>query len=287
MSMPFRSPKPPARTAVINPTTAYMNRSRLIPACLLCLGALTLSAQEVKLNIPGQQTAAAPAAASAPAGGTTAPAPLFTESQMLEEFGWIVGKQLGLTELEFTKEQTDAVVKGIVAAAANRPAPYDYNQIGPQMETLMRGKQAAYLTKVRNQNLGEAKAFFERLKATNKNVVELPSGLRYEIVQPGKGAYPKPTDTVKVHYTGKLLNGTTFDSSVQRGEPVDIQLDQVIPGWAEGLQKINQGGKIRLYIPPDLAYGDSGQGAIPPGAVLVFDIELLDVKATPPAPAVK
>jgi FKBP-type peptidyl-prolyl cis-trans isomerase len=266
-----------------------MNRSRLIPACLLSLGALALSAQEVKLNIPGQQNAATPAAASAPAAtvpGVTPAAPAFTEPQILEEFGWVVGKQLGLTELEFTKEQTDAVVKGIVAAAANRPAPYDYNQIGPQMETLMRGKQAAYLTKVRNQNLGEAKAFFERLK-TNKNVIELPSGLRYEIVQPGNGAYPKATDTVKVHYTGKLLNGTTFDSSVQRGEPVDIQLNQVIPGWAEGLQKINQGGKIRLYIPPDLAYGDNGQGSIPPGAVLVFDIELLDVKATPPAPAAK
>jgi FKBP-type peptidyl-prolyl cis-trans isomerase len=266
-----------------------MNRSRLIPACLLSLGALALSAQEVKLNIPGQQNAAAPAAASAPAGavpGVTPPAPSFTEPQILEEFGWIVGKQLGLTELEFTKEQTDAVVKGIVAAAANRPAPYDYNQIGPQMDALMRNKQAAYLTKLRNQNLGEAKVFFERLKA-NKNVVELPSGLRYEIVQPGKGAYPKATDTVKVHYTGKLLNGTTFDSSVQRGEPVDVQLDQVIPGWAEGLQKINQGGKIRLYIPPDLAYGDNGQGSIPPGATLIFDVELLDVKATPPAPAAK
>jgi FKBP-type peptidyl-prolyl cis-trans isomerase len=265
-----------------------MNCSRLISACLLGLGALALSAQDVKLNMPGPQTA--PAAAGTPSvavpGVTPAAAPTFTEQQVLEEFGWFIGKQLGLTELEFTKEQTDAVVKGLVASAAGREAPYNIDQIGPQMDALMRNKQAAYLTKLRNQNLGEAKAFFQGLK-DNKNVVELPSGLRYEIVQPGTGAYPKATDTVKVHYTGKLLNGTVFDSSVQRGEPVDIQLDKVIPGWTEGLQKINQGGKIRLYIPPHLGYGDTGQGSIPPGAALIFDIELLGVGVTPPAPAAK
>jgi FKBP-type peptidyl-prolyl cis-trans isomerase len=262
-----------------------MNRSHLIPACLLMFGALALSAQEVKLNIPGPQSAAAPAAAGSPTvavPGATPPAPTFTEQQVLEEFGWFVGKQLGLAELDFSKEQTDSIVKGILAAAGGKEAPYAIEQIGPQMDTLMHKKQAVYLTKVRNQNLGEAKAFFEKLKE-NKNVVELPSGLRYEIVQPGTGAYPKPTDTVKVNYTGKLLNGTVFDSSVERKEPVEIQLDKVIPGWAEGLQKINQGGKIRLYIPPDLAYGDNAQGSIPPGATLIFDIELLEVGVTPAA----
>ena len=264
-----------------------MNCSRLISACLLGLGALALSAQEVKLNAAGTQTAAS-AGSSAPTvavpGVTPAAAPTFTEPQVLEEFGWAIGKQLGLTELEFTKEQTDAMVKGLLASAAGKEAPFNIEQIGPQMDALMRNKQAAYLAKLRNQNLNEARAFFQGLKS-NKSVVELPSGLRYEIVQPGSGAYPKPTDAVKVHYTGKLLNGTVFDSSVQRGQPVDIELDKVIPGWTEGLQKINRGGKIRLYIPPHLAYGDSGQGAIPPGAALIFDVELLEVGVTPPAPA--
>ena len=72
----------------------------------------------------------------------------------------------------------------------------------------------------------------------------------------GDGAAPKPTDTVKVHYTGTLIDGTVFDSSVQRNEPAEFQLDQVIPGWTEGLQKVNKGGKIKLYVPPQLAYGD-------------------------------
>ncbi len=262
-----------------------MKRFLLIPACLLGAGALTLSAQEVKLNLPGSQPA--PATTGAPAAtapAATAPAPKFTEQQIMEEFGWFIGKRLGLTELEFSKGQTDAMVKGLTAAAAGKDSPYDLEQIGPQMDALMQQKQASYLTKVRAQNLGEARAFFEKLKE-NKNVVELPDGLRYEILQAGKGAYPKPTDTVKVNYTGKLLNGTVFDSSTQRGGADEVQLDKVISGWTEGLQKINVGGKIRLYIPPDLAYGDNGSGGIPPGATLIFDIELLDVKPTAPATA--
>ena len=258
-----------------------MNRSHLILAGLLSLGALaTVSAQEVQLKIPAKQDATTPAAPAA------APAPVFTEQQILESFGWFVGKRLGLAELEFNKEQTDSVIKGLLTSATGKEAPYDLDKIGPQMDAFMQKKQEGYLTKLRNQNLGEAKAFFEKLKG-NKNVLELPSGLRYEIVQPGTGAFPTPTDTVKVHYTGKLINDTVFDSSVPRGEPVEFQLNKVIPGWTEGLQKINQGGKIRLYIPPSLAYGDSGQGAIPPSSTLIFDVELLSIQAAAAAPAKK
>lgn len=275
----------------VKSTTASMNRSLLILACLLGLGALaTLTAQEVQLKIPGQQNAAAPAAPAVPADKTPliAPAPSFTETQILEAFGWFVGQRLGLAQLEFNREQTDAIVKGMLAAAAGKAAPYELDKIGPQMDAFMQKKQEGFLTKLRNQNLGEAKAFFDKLK-DNKNVVELADGLRYEVVQPGTGAYPKATDTVKVHYTGRLINGTVFDTSLQPRqpgaavEPVEFPLNSVIPGWTEGLQKINQGGKIRLYIPPHLAYGDAGQQGIPPGATLIFDIELLEVKATAPA----
>jgi FKBP-type peptidyl-prolyl cis-trans isomerase len=279
----------------VQSTTASMNRSPLILACLLSLGALaTLTAQEVQVKIPGQQNAAAPAVPAAPAGKTPliAPAPSFTDAQILEAFGWFVGQRLGLAQLEFSKEQTDALVKGLMAAAAGKDAPYELTKIGPQMDAFMQKKQEGFLTKLRNQNLGEAKAFFDKLK-DNKNVVELSDGLRYEVVQPGTGAYPKATDTVKVHYTGRLINGTVFDTSLQPRqpgaavEPVEFLLNQVIPGWTEGLQKINQGGKIRLYIPPHLAYGDAGQQGIPPGATLIFDIELLEVKATAPATPVE
>jgi FKBP-type peptidyl-prolyl cis-trans isomerase len=116
--------------------------------------------------------------------------------------------------------------------------------------------------------------FFTKLKE-NKAVIQLPSGLCYEIVKPGSGAYPAPTDTVEVNYTGTLTDGTVFDRSTQ---PVEFPLNQVIPGWTEGLQLINKGGRIRLYIPASLAYGDQAQPGIPAGSTLIFDIELLDVR---------
>jgi FKBP-type peptidyl-prolyl cis-trans isomerase len=135
----------------------------------------------------------------------------------------------------------------------------------------------------------ESAAFFAILKE-NKNVVVLPDGLCYEIIQPGTGAYPKPTQVVKVNYTGTFLNGTVFDSTTRHDPPgpVEIALDQVIPGWTEGIQKINAGGKIRLYIPGNLAYGDQPPRGMPPSATLIFDVELLSFKDAPasaPAPA--
>src|SRR5215216_581442 len=148
----------------------------------------------------------------------------------------------------------------------------------------MHKKQTAYMGKLKQQNSTANTEFFNKLKE-NKAVVELPSGLRYEIVAEGSGASPKPTETVRVHYTGKLIDGTVFDSSVQRGEPAEFPLDQVIPGWTEGIQKMKKGGKIKLYVPPQLAYGDDGRPGIPPGSTLVFDVELLDIKTGSPAPA--
>jgi FKBP-type peptidyl-prolyl cis-trans isomerase len=151
----------------------------------------------------------------------------------------------------------------------------------------MQKKQQAYMSKLKDKNTTANASFFNKLKE-NKAIVELPSGLRYEIVKPGDGPSPKATETVKVHYTGTLIDGSVFDSSVQRGEPAEFQLSEVIPGWTEGIQKMNKGGKIKLYVPPQLAYGDDGRPGIPPGSTLIFDVELLDIKpagAAPTAPA--
>jgi FKBP-type peptidyl-prolyl cis-trans isomerase FklB len=109
-------------------------------------------------------------------------------------------------------------------------------------------------------------------------VKETPSGLQYEVIVMGDGSKPEATDRVKVHYTGKTLDGEVFDSSVARGEPVTFGLNQVIRGWTEGLQLMPVGSKYMLYIPSDLAYGDRGQGGvIKPGATLIFEVELLDI----------
>lgn len=115
--------------------------------------------------------------------------------------------------------------------------------------------------------------------AKQKDVKKTASGLLYRIEEAGKGDAIKATDTVTVHYTGKLTDGKIFDSSKERGQPAQFKLNQVIKGWTEGLQLIKKGGKITLVIPPELAYGEQGAGpVITPNATLYFDVEVLDVK---------
>ena len=121
----------------------------------------------------------------------------------------------------------------------------------------------------------------ERLELNKKGkagVVTLPSGLQYQVLKQGEGAKPTASDKVKCHYHGTLINGTVFDSSVQRGEPAVFGVSQVIPGWVEALQLMPVGSKWRLFIPSNLAYGEHGAGdAIEPNSALVFDVELLDI----------
>ncbi len=119
---------------------------------------------------------------------------------------------------------------------------------------------------------------FLEQNAKRKEVVTLPSGLQYEILIPGTGPLPKPTDKVTTHYHGTLIDGTVFDSSVERGQPATFGVTQVIQGWQEALQLMPQGSKWRLYIPYNLAYGERGAGGkIGPYAALIFDIELISI----------
>jgi len=127
----------------------------------------------------------------------------------------------------------------------------------------------------------ELKAQGEQYLAENgkkDGVVTLPSGLQYQVLQEGNGRKPKATDQVKCHYEGMLVDGTLFDSSIQRGEPATFPLNGVIAGWTEGLQLMQEGAKYRFFIPYHLGYGERGAGAsIPPFAALVFDVELIEV----------
>ncbi len=129
-----------------------------------------------------------------------------------------------------------------------------------------------------NKNIEEGKAFLEE-NSKKEGVTTLPSGLQYEVINEGTGEKPSATDSVKCHYHGTLLDGTVFDSSVQRGEPAVFGVSQVIKGWVEGLQLMPVGSKWRLFIPSDLAYGEQGAGSsIQPNSTLIFEVELLGIE---------
>ncbi|MGI9277011.1 MAG: FKBP-type peptidyl-prolyl cis-trans isomerase [Endozoicomonas sp.] len=133
--------------------------------------------------------------------------------------------------------------------------------------------------KAQEQMEQDRKASEDYLKknAEKDGVITTESGLQYAVVEAGKGKKPALTDTVTVHYTGTLIDGTVFDSSVERGQPTTFPLGNVIQGWQEGLQLMPEGSKYQLTIPADLAYGDRPVGNIPPGSVLVFEVELLSI----------
>ena len=122
----------------------------------------------------------------------------------------------------------------------------------------------------------KGKAYTEKA-AQEAGAVKTPSGLVYLETQAGTGASPSAHDKVKVHYRGTLIDGTEFDSSIKRGQPAEFELTGVIPCWTEALEKMKVGGKAKIVCPPEIAYGDRGRPSIPPGATLVFEVELLEI----------
>lgn len=140
-----------------------------------------------------------------------------------------------------------------------------------------------YLTDLQEKAAKAAREAGEQFLADNKKderVKETPSGLQYIVEKEGEGKHPTDTSEVTVHYTGRLLDGTVFDSSVNRGEPATFPLNQVIPGWTEGVQLMKEGAKYRFFIPSELAYGPSGiPNAIPPHSTLIFDVELIKINS--------
>ena len=175
----------------------------------------------------------------------------------------------------------DAILQGMLDNLAGGNSVLDAAQIRVMMTKFRdiseeaQAKRNASLS-TENKKIGTA---FIADKAKEPGVKSTASGLRYKILKAGTGAIPKATDKVSVHYEGRLIDGTIFDSSIQRGQPTEFFLNKVIKGWTEGLQLMKTGAKYQFYIPGDLAYGDRGYGrAIPPGATLIFDVELLEVK---------
>jgi len=150
------------------------------------------------------------------------------------------------------------------------------NQAVQDAQTRIRAQQEQQVEAMAEANLKSGEAFLAE-NAKKDGVTVTASGLQYRVITEGAGDAPKATDTVKVHYEGRLISGDIFDSSIARGEPVSFPLNGVIPGWSEGVQLMKVGSKFEFTIPSALAYGPSGTGPIPPNSVLVFDVELLEI----------
>jgi FKBP-type peptidyl-prolyl cis-trans isomerase FkpA len=244
--------------------------SRALTA-LLAATLLAVSAHAAEAPKP----AAPPAAAAT---GAKAAGPQTDEDKALYALGVLMARNL--KDFALTKQEAVQVRAGFGTAVAGGKLPFEPEAFMPQLNALHTARVAAGST--RNKAAGQA-ARAQAAKGANTEV--LPSGIVMTQLKAGTGESPKATDTVKVHYEGKLIDGTVFDSSVQRGQPASFPLNGVVPCWTEALQHIKVGGKSRIWCPSDVAYGDNGRGPIPGGATLVFEVELLEVAAAPPMPA--
>lgn len=188
--------------------------------------------------------------------------------------GYSSGSQLSGIPYEFDVE---SFLKGVQAALEKKPSGFEPAEAQRILTEWQRSLQQKASEKAA-ENKEKGKQFLAENLKNDKGVKQTASGLQYKVVKEGKGARPKATDEVLVHYTGKLLDGTVFDSSVQRGEPISFPLNGVIAGWTEGLQLMREGSVYMLYIPSELAYGDGDNGSIPAGSTLIFEVELIKVK---------
>jgi len=199
-----------------------------------------------------------------------------------DKVSYIIGMEIGKN---FKKQSIDIdpdiLTKGIKDAISGGKPLLTEQEIQENMVTFqkeMMAKQEELAKKLGENNKKEGEAFLAENKKKD-GVKTLPSGLQYKVVKAGTGKKPKLTDTVTTQYRGTLIDGTEFDSSYRRGQPVSFQVTGVIPGWTEALQLMEEGAKWQLFIPPNLAYGERGAGRdIGPNATLIFEIELVSIQ---------
>jgi FKBP-type peptidyl-prolyl cis-trans isomerase FklB len=223
-----------------------------------------------------------PVAEEAPSGEAVPAGKLKTlKERSSYAIGIDIGRNLKGQGLEIDSALLARGIADALAGGKNLLSDKEIHETMIELQKIVAEQQKGLNAKLSQKNKKEGEAFLAENKK-KEGVKTLPSGLQYKVLREGKGASPKATDLVTTHYKGTLLNGSEFDSSYGRGEPATFPVNGVIKGWTEALQLMKVGDKWQLFIPSDLAYGERGAGEdIPPNATLIFDIELLDVKAGP------
>lgn len=204
------------------------------------------------------------------------------ESKELDRISYALGLSMGNNFRSSGIEKIDVkdFADGVAAVFSGEKPLMTYDEAKAEIQkffTAMEERQRAAAEEIGKVNAAAGEEFLGK-NGQRSEVKITTSGLQYEVLEEGTGIQPKATDRVMVHYTGKLIDGTVFDSSVERGEPATFGVTQVIPGWVEALQLMKEGAKWRLFIPSNLAYGPNGAGGvIGPNATLIFDVELIKV----------
>lgn len=266
-----------------------MRKSLILPAALLFAAAAVAGAQTAK---PAQKPAAQPAK---PMAQSTAPAQPSGQQagkpeSVQDRASYVIGYNLGRTlKQNDVNANSDLIVKGLrdgLAGANGMLTDAEMQSTMQEFQKQVQSQQEAKQKVIGEKNKTEGEAFLAKNKA-RAGVKTTASGLQYEVQKEGTGPAPKASDTVTVNYKGTLMDGSTFDSSYDRGQPATFVLNQVIPGWTEGVALMKVGSKYKFYIPAALGYGDKGAGAtIGPNSPLIFEVELLSIgepKASPGA----
>jgi FKBP-type peptidyl-prolyl cis-trans isomerase FklB len=259
-----------------------MRKTLIVPAVLLVAAAVGAGAQQ------SGQPAQKPAEKPMPQTTQTQPNAAGQGQSLEDKASYIIGYNLGRQlKSNDIKANTDLILKGLQDGTSGATAMMSEEEMQTTMQTLqqqIQSQQEAKQKALGEKNKTEGEAFLAKNKA-REGVKTTASGLQYEVLKEGTGPAPKATDTVTVNYKGTLMDGSTFDSSYDRGEPATFVLNQVIPGWTEGVQLMKVGSKYKFYIPAALGYGERGAGnVIGPNAPLIFEVELLSIgQPTPPA----
>ena len=210
---------------------------------------------------------------------------------MQDRASYVIGYNLGRTlKQNDVNANSDLIVKGLrdgLTGATGMLTDAEMQSTMQEFQKQVQAQQEAKQKVVGEKNKTEGEAFLAKNKA-KAGVKTTASGLQYEVEKEGTGPSPKATDTVTVNYKGTLMDGSTFDSSYDRGQPATFVLNEVIPGWTEGVQLMKVGSKYKFYIPSALGYGDKGAGAtIGPNSPLIFEVELLSIGEPKPAPGAR